>query len=638
MSNDKHEISKVFIEAAQFDLLIIHLPDDEIDDHLTYFTRERGNIRKSLFDDLIMSKCIANIKEFIEFLNSKSVTVEEINNIRAEIVDAIIKHNPRFSPDNLVVNSNGVVKVRKPGMENLKPLTENDVWNEDVYSGANKSFFVAGNKKHGNKDKIKNIKDIPYKPIKRFWKRIQSYITIKQYEPDYVDIILGGKLFSSRNGFEQYIVAVCVVDIDDLYTRLDHEGLSKRVTPPILVHELYQECRDINPFLDFDIYSQDMDGDSPANVVDPFAGFHKRMETGSGMSNSPFGQRKAVKLFKSLKKEVLMNLGNEMKKRIIGQDEAVENVTKAIQRASVGLKEPDQPIGAFVFAGYSGVGKTYCAKILAEELTGDKRNLVTIDCSEYTADHEYAKLIGAPAGYVGHEQGGHLTNAVRKNPFCVVLFDEIEKASEKVHQLLLQIMDEGRLTDGKGQPVSFRDVVVVMTSNIGVQEMQEVTKTIGFGEASVLTQAKREKAIKDALKKKFKPEFINRITSVVHFNSLSKNNYLNIIELELEKLKDNLHENDTKYSEIDLVFDKSLHEYIYKEGVDEKMGARPLKRTIERKVSSPLALELLESDVNEFSVVYVTAKRGKLKIAIEQRVEIDEPPFYMKAGEGVINE
>lgn len=632
MSNDKHNIDKVFIESAEFELLIIHIPDDEIDDYLTYFTRERGSVRKSFFDDFIMSKCVANITDFIDFLNNKQIDLDKLNKIREEIVLAILERNPSLEPQNLVINRNNVIKVRKDTDKNTKPLTENDLWQEDAYKEiAPKSTFSNKNKK----DKIKNIKDIPFTPIKKFWKRIQSYITVKQYSHDYIDMILGDKIFSSRNGFEQYVVFVCVEDIDDLYTRLDNEGLSKRVTPPILVHELYQECKEVNPFLDFDTYVQNMDEEmNPGNVVDPFTGFHKRMETGAGASSSPFGHKAPVKLFKNIKKDVLMNLSSSIKEHVIGQDEAVDSITQAIQRASVGLKEPDQPIGTFVFAGYSGVGKTYCAKVLAEELTGDKRNLVTIDCSEYTADHEYSKLIGAPAGYVGHEQGGYLTNAVRKNPFCVVLFDEVEKASEKVHQLLLQLMDEGRLTDGKGQPVSFRDTVVIMTSNIGVKEMQEVSKTIGFGEVSTLTKDKREKAIKDALKKKFKPEFINRITSVVHFNSLSRTNYMNIIELELEKLKDNLRENDTNYSDIDLVFDKSLYEYVFKDGVDKKMGARPLKRVIEQKIASPLATKLLSSNVNEFSVVYASVKKDVLNIEIEQKMEVDEPPFYMQVGDG----
>jgi len=268
-------------------------------------------------------------------------------------------------------------------------------------------------------------------------------------------------------------------------------------------------------------------------------------------------------------------------------------------------------------------------------LIGSQRGIIMVDCSEYSADHEYAKLIGAPSGYIGHEQGGYLTNAIRKNPFSVILFDEVEKASDKVHQLMLQIMEESRLTDGKGQKVSFKDAVIVMTSNLGVRETRAVTKTIGFGDVAKLTKEKRIAAVKQALKKKFKPEFLNRVTCMVNFNPLTKDDYMHIIKLELEKLKTYLKLNRTPYSKLSIKFDKTLYNYIYKVGIDEKFGARPLKRAIEREISTPLARKLLVEEIDCANTeVSISVKRGKVLIDSTCLFKIDDPPFYMEASNG----
>jgi len=409
------------------------------------------------------------------------------------------------------------------------------------------------------------------------------------------------------------------------------------VSPPILIHELYDICRKVNPFLDFDGY-KDRTGLDPdeEEAVDPFESFQGVGATPEDVLSDTLQSKKKLKTFRDVKKDKLLALDSGIKKHIMGQDQAITDLVEAIQRASVGLKDPDQPIGSFIFTGYTGVGKTYTAKILAKELVGSKQGLITVDCSEYTADHEYAKLIGAPSGYIGHEQGGYLTNAVKKNPFSVILFDEIEKASDKVHQLMLQIMDEARLTDGKGRTVSFRDTVLVMTSNLGVDEVAQVAKTIGFGEASKLTQKKRTVAVKEALKKKFKPEFLNRITRIVNFNELTKKDYNRIIKLELDRLQVNLRLNRTDYSKLTLKFDRSLYNHIYKTGIDKKYGARPLQRAIEKEISTPVAQQLLRADVDcANTLVNVSANKGEVAISMEciaSKKLFDNPPFYMRAG------
>jgi len=266
-------------------------------------------------------------------------------------------------------------------------------------------------------------------------------------------------------------------------------------------------------------------------------------------------------------------------------------------------------------------------KVLADELIKDKDNMVTIDCSEYSSDHEYAKLIGAPSGYIGHEAGGYLTNAMMKSPFSVVVFDEVEKASYKVHELLLQILEEGRLTDGKGRTVAFKDAIIVMTSNIGVKEVDAIGKTIGFGDAAKMTDEKRGRAIDNALKKKFKPEFLNRIDSIINFKSLVKKHYMRIIDIELYKLNDNLRSNDTEYKKLELKFDTKVKNFIYKEGIDEEYGARPLKRTIEKLVATTLAQKLLKEDVDKDALIEISTAKGKVTFKVVKRV--DESPFYM---------
>jgi ATPases with chaperone activity, ATP-binding subunit len=490
-------------------------------------------------------------------------------------------------------------------------------------------------------------------------------------------------------------------------------------------------------------------------------------------------------------KDDLLKLNDTMKVFVIGQDSAVDQIVEAVQRASVGLKDPIKPIGSFLFAGSTGIGKSLTTKILADELIKDRDNLVTIDCSEFSSDHEYSKLIGcfvpgtkvlmesgerknietinigdkvithkgrsrnvefvheydqkgemieittvnsnisetmtkthevlaiksktnldnkqfnvnnlkwvqakdliagdtlvypvcqvteeylkntnlyeyadenyiykqikkigiinytgkvydlaveedvsyvldfivhnSPNGYIGFEQGGTLTNAVMENPFSVVVFDEIEKASHKVHELLLQILEEGRLTDGKGQKVSFKDTIVIMTSNIGVSEVEDVKKTIGFGDVAKVTDDKKTKAIEKAIKKKFKPEFLNRIDSIVHFNSLSKQDYIRIIDIELYKLNENLKNNDTEFKDLTLKFDKKIKSYILKHGIDEDFGARPLKRCIEKEVATPLALKLLRDAIPLDATVLVSVLQSKVAFYIKDLEVIKKPEVH----------
>jgi len=634
--DNKYKIEQVYINAAAYNLLILRIPENDINDKLTYLSREKGLITKSLYDDFLIATCIANINQFLDHLNQRNTSLAKLNKIRGEVVKEILGINKSLEPKNLVINKNHVLKIRGKRINSSDVLlTKNEFWNKDVYKDSEKlEESSAKEAEQIDKSKIKNFKDIPYISVQKFWKRLGTYITIKQFESDATEDILAGRSFNTRSVFEQYVVTVCVEEMEDLYTKLDRLGLPQRVSPPILVHELYELCKASNPFLDFDVYKDNFKSEAEeSDELDPFAAFHKTAEAGA--EEDPLLRRKKIKLFRHLKKSTLLDLGHRIKERVIGQEGAINNLVDAIQRASVGLKDPEQPIGSFVFTGPTGCGKTFSAKILAEELIGDRKGLVIIDCSEYTADHEYAKLIGSPVGYIGHEQGGYLTNAVKKQPFSIILFDEIEKASEKVHQLLLQIMDEARLTDGKGHHVLFRDTIILMTSNLGVRELQSVGKTIGFGNVSELTPEKRKKAIEEALKKKFKPEFLNRITGMINFGMLTKENYMEIIKLELNKLRLNLKLNRTDYSKLELSFDESLYEYVYEKGIDEKFGARPLKRAIEKEISTPHARKLLKEDISENSSIRLYLENSEVKMDVKEikpgNIKIDDPPFYFTA-------
>ncbi len=297
--------------------------------------------------------------------------------------------------------------------------------------------------------------------------------------------------------------------------------------------------------------------------------------------------------------EKLVHMEERLKQRVVGQDEAVALVSSAIRRARAGIADPNKPIGVFMFIGPTGVGKTELARALAEFLFNDERDLIRIDMSEYMEKHSVARLIGAPPGYVGYEEGGQLTEAVRRRPYSVVLFDEIEKAHPDVFNILLQIMDEGRLTDGQGRVVNFRNTVIIMTSNIGSEYFRD--------ESMTMEQIKAN--IDRALRAHFKPEFLNRIDEIIIFNKLTKEHIIKIAEIQLSLLAKRLEE-----KHISLEVSDEVKEYLAEVGYDPDFGARPLKRTIQRLIQDPLALLILEGKVPE---------KSKVKVILTKAREID---------------
>jgi len=303
--------------------------------------------------------------------------------------------------------------------------------------------------------------------------------------------------------------------------------------------------------------------------------------------------------------------------KVIGQDEAVAKVVKAIQRNRAGLKDPNKPIGSFIFLGQTGVGKTQLAKVLSRELFDSEESLIRIDMSEYMEKFAISRLVGAPPGYVGYEEGGQLTEKVRRKPYAVVLLDEIEKAHPDVFNMLLQVLDDGYLTDSLGRKIDFRNTIIIMTSNIGARKLKDFGTGIGFGTASQKSQedANARAVIQNALKKSFAPEFLNRIDDVVVFNALEKDDINKIIDIELDTLL-----NRIKGLGYDLELTPAAKAYIAEKGFDKQYGARPLKRAIQKYVEDALAEEIITSNVSEGDkiIMDLDSKSDEITITVEK--------------------
>ena len=284
----------------------------------------------------------------------------------------------------------------------------------------------------------------------------------------------------------------------------------------------------------------------------------------------------------------LVKMREKISRRIIGQDEAIDKVVKAIQRNRAGIKDPGKPIGTFIFFGPTGVGKTQLAKSLAEYLFDSEDNMIRLDMSEYMEKFNVSRLIGAPPGYVGFEEGGQLSERVRRKPYCVVLLDEIEKAHPDVFNLLLQVMDEGRLTDSNGRTVSFRNTILIMTSNVGSRELDEYGTGVGFNTAGRNIQSNRKSVLEKAVKKAFPPEFINRVDEQVFFNPLTKEDIAKIIDIELKGLKNRVHD-----AGFDITVTAAAKRFVADAGYDPSYGARPLKRAVQKYIEDPVSEQII---------------------------------------------
>ncbi len=326
-----------------------------------------------------------------------------------------------------------------------------------------------------------------------------------------------------------------------------------------------------------------------------------------------------VKRMVQAETEKLRRMSEDMKGMVVGQDEAIQKVVKAIQRNRVGLKDPKKPIGTFIFLGPTGVGKTELARALSRYMFDSEDSLIRIDMSEYMEKFTVSRLIGAPPGYVGYEEGGQLTEKVRRKPYCVILLDEIEKAHPDIYNILLQVLDDGQLTDGLGRKVDFKNTLIIMTSNIGVRQLKEFGDGVGFATATRIQNAEENNkaVIEKALKRTFSPEFLNRIDDVIVFNSLNKENIFNIIDILMKGVSKRLQ--NLGFS---LELTVAAKEFIADKGYDSQFGARPLHRAIQKYLEDPLAEEILNLNVKEGDVLIadLDAASGKLTFQFQKKV------------------
>jgi ATP-dependent Clp protease ATP-binding subunit ClpB len=306
-------------------------------------------------------------------------------------------------------------------------------------------------------------------------------------------------------------------------------------------------------------------------------------------------------------RDKLLRLGEILHQRVVGQEEAVDGVTDAILRARAGIKDPNRPIGSFIFLGPTGVGKTELAKTLAETLFDSENNMVRLDMSEYMEKHSVSRLIGAPPGYVGFEEGGQLTEAVRRKPYSVLLFDEIEKAHGDVFNILLQVLDDGRITDSQGRTVDFKNTIIIMTSNIGSSYLLE-----GISQKGEITEETREKVMWD-LRASFRPEFLNRVDDIILFKPLSLKEISSIVDLLVKNLGNRLAER-----KMNLELTEGAKTYIAREGYDPVYGARPLKRFIQRNLETVIAKEIISGKIRDGNHILVDYQEGKLTVDVKQ--------------------
>jgi ATP-dependent Clp protease ATP-binding subunit ClpC len=310
----------------------------------------------------------------------------------------------------------------------------------------------------------------------------------------------------------------------------------------------------------------------------------------------------------------LMEIDKSLSDKVIGQNHAVTEISKSLRRNRVGIRNPKKPMGSFMFLGPTGTGKTLLAKHLAEFLFGNHDSLIRFDMSEYKEPHSVSRLVGAPPGYVGFDKEGQLTEKVRRKPYSIILFDEIEKAHKDVYNLLLQLLDDGQLTDNKGRKINFKNCMIIMTSNVGVKKLQDFGAGVGFGTKSRIDQQKtvKEDMLRDELKKQFPPEFLNRLDDVIIFNSLTKEDMSSIVDIEFKNLIDRVA--DIGYK---LQINPSAKEYIINEGYDEEYGARPLNRAIQKFIEDPVSEEILKGEIEEGQTIKVSYPKSKKEILIK---------------------
>ena len=616
MDETKYEVIQIPFETIGMSARIMKMDNkQDIESELIIFSRERGIISKGYYEDYVLSVYVVNIGQLLYFINSNKDLVTSFDKFRSEILSKVYEINPMLNPDGLIINPFGIIKI-DDGQSIIDgyPLVENKSWETGRTSGDavfdDKTLDeIVGPEKANEEDKqtlddhilkaMKEVNKIKHTYEKKWWDRLTMYIIIRKFSKNAINDVISLGNYNDEESYRSFIVTSFVKDIEAVFALIDRFGLLMKFTPQQMLDEMYMLCVSVNSEIAYDKIG------SKTNTAEA--------------SKKRITQAKNYKALKDISAEKMVGLEKELSELVVGQGEAITTIVKALKRSKIGIKEPKCPIGSFLLAGRTGVGKTLLAKVLADDLFKKEAEggFIRIDCSEYSSDHEYAKLIGSPAGYVRSDEGGILTNAILKNPFSVVLFDEVEKASEKVHQLMLQVMDEGILTDNHGETVSFKDTLILMTSNIGARDVQAIKGTIGFGDVTKVTDKKKNTVISKAIKDTFKPEFLNRLTGTIYFNNMDRGTCSKIVGLELNKIN-----NYINNKRIYVNFSKLVKKLILDEGYSETYGAREIKRTVERFVSDALADYLIVNEI-ESDVVLDTKVKNKKIIYIKSKTIID---------------
>jgi len=623
---DRYVTHNVLLESADFHILVIEFPEEDVNDKLAILAAEKGLIYKHLYEDFVLTSCMANSGPFFFHIRKRPELLTRFAEIRKEALELVFRLSPGFKPENIYINENNVLKVEASLKTNEKarPLIDNDLWDQDPpLSNFGPGVIISAPTRDQDEDDDDRIQDedepedtnftgpeppsdnpfadsngggmgnnVPYDLVGHKWETPGVHINVRQYEESEEALVnlLGGTPFESVRGYHLLAVELCIEDFSDVFHLLDKMGVSKKHKPEELIKELYDIAILYNPFLKLeDVNLKQVKQEYKRRNKDNQR-FNNRRLAAAG--NQTQAVRKRGIKFQDLTNEKLLRLADDMRKRVVGQDEAIEHISDAVHRASVGLKRDHEPIGVLLFTGKTGVGKTETAKVLAETLGA---HLVRIDCQEYQQPHEVAKLTGSPPGYVGYDDGGHLTKEVAKYPFSVVLFDEIEKAHNNFHERVLQIIDDGMLTESKGgRKIPFNETLILMTSNIGVKEVDEIGRTLGFGDVGSATEVKAAKARGEALKKKFKPEFLNRVDEVVHFRDLEKDDFLQVLDIILNETSEQIQ----KSRGLSIKVSDGAKNFLLDNGIDKKFGARPLRRAVKKHLSTPLAKAILKEEVS----------------------------------------
>lgn len=441
--------------------------------------------------------------------------------------------------------------------------------------------------------------------VMKFCEALDRFVGIRSLSPDELRELFRGARFTDRKSYTRLVINAVVVGFMSEIAPLMFGNQDYPMLGDIIEGELYNLCIKVNPGLDIREVSIPMSQQAAESGIAMLEAAPARPGPEAGPAPAEGG-----KIVVEAGSERFLRMEDELRRAIIGQDEAIGALARAIRKAKAGLKSPDRPVGSFLFVGATGVGKTETAKALNRFLF-DKTPMVRIDCSEYAAPHEYSKLIGAPPGYIGHNDGGALTEAMRSRPATVVVFDEIEKAHAKVHNLLLQVMEEGVLTDSKGAVIPFREAVLIMTSNVGVDRIGDFEGAIGFDRTErKMSHKLRSAETRKALDKAFPPEFLNRIDEIVVFRALT----LRDAETILERL---LGEVTTRSKNLGLTvrIEAEARAFLLEQGFDEKYGARPLRRAVHQHVENPLAEEILSGHLERGAVLVGRLDRERQTLA-----------------------